>query len=239
MVIKKNNKFIHYAEMWKKWAYIIVLTLMICSINAIQAQSLQQNSAFLIQKVEPFSHTFFIPLKYGLTLPYFYGFYVVDEETLKDFIEKDSVNYKQAIMLCDPANVMFVDSAMREEIKYFTRIMDILRLDDSEIYIIGNETYIIRRIEYAYYDNSQVKVYVRGYNHYMWDDLQEEDLEEYYKVYEVGKLYERNYYQCYHHLIKTLPTPEYLTHHIWKRLYQLGDKEGIRIHKIIRNHIAE
>lgn len=124
-------------------------------------------------------------------------------------------------MLCDPATSMFADSAITSEVKYSTRIMDVLLLDDSEIYIIGNEKYIIRKIRYAYYDNIQVKVYIKSYNAFMWDDIQEEDSAEFYSTYEIGQLYERDYYQCYHHLMEILPTPPQIQKYIWKRLYEV------------------
>ena len=126
-------------------------------------------------------------------------------------------------MLCDPTNEMFTDSAIVKDIKRFTRIMDILSLDDSEIYRIGQEMYIVRKIQYAYYDNTQVKVYIRNAATEMWDDISDEEAKKLNDILEVGQYYERDYYQCYHHLIEILPTPHRVSKHMWKRLYQLGE----------------
>ena len=193
----------------------ILFMMILVSINDVQAQSYKQNTGYLLQKVEPLTHYFFIPFKHGFVLPYFYGYYVVDDETLQDFFKQDSVIFEQAIMLCDPTNEMFTDSTIAKEV--------ILLLDDSEIFRIGQDMYIIRKIRYAYYDNQQIKVYIRNSAADMWDDISNEDTVEYNAVYEVGQLYKRDYYQCYHHLIEILPTPPQISKHVWKKLYQLGE----------------
>ena len=192
--------------------------------NTVHAQSYRENTYFLLQKVEPLTHYYFIPLKNGLVLPYFHGYYVVTEKALQDFFENDYVNIESAIMLCDPATEMFADSATTKEVVQSTRIKDLLLLDDSEIYIIGGDKYIIRKIRYAYYDNSQIKVYIRSAAAFMWDDISDEDTAKYNAIFEVGELYKRHYYQCYHHLMEILPTPEYISQHLWKKMYQLGEK---------------
>ena len=202
---------------------ICLAVMMLNPVCILEAQQQKQNIGYLIQKVETFNSWFYIPFKHKYVLPYFYGFYVVNEETLQSYFEYDSVNYEQAIMLCDPAYVMFSDSVINKEVARNTRIMDVLLLDDSEIYEIGCGKYIIRRIRYSYLDNSQVKVYVKGSNYLLWDDLQDEDTAEYYAPREIGLLYNRGYYQCYHHLIEILPTPEHISKFIWRRLYQLGE----------------
>ena len=202
----------------------ILSMMFLVFVNDGQAQSYKQNTGYLLQKVEPLTHYFFIPFKHGLVLPYFYGYYVVDDEMLLKFFKQDSVIFEQAIMLCDPTNEMFADSTIVKDVKRNTRIKDIFLLDDSEIYRIGGGMYIIRKIRYAYYDNKQIKVYIRNSAADMWDDISDEDTVEYNAVYEVGQLYKRDYYQCYHHLIEILPTPPQVSKHIWRRLYQLGEK---------------
>lgn len=206
---------------------IILIVMMISvSSNVGHAQSYKQNTGYLLQKVEPLTHYFFIPFKQGVTLPYFYGYYIVNDETLQEFFRQDSVIFDQAILLCDPANEMFTDSAIVNDVKCHTRIKDILLLDDSEIYRIGKGMYIIRKIRYAYYDNTQVKVYIRSAAAYIWDDIQDEDMEEYNAIYEVGELYERDYYQCYHHLVEILPTPQHISGYRWRWLYQLVEEQN-------------
>lgn len=206
---------------------IIIISIALNNISYAQ-DNYKKGMAYLIQKIEsPPKYHFYIPFKHHYYLPYFYGYYVVNENTLNDFITNDTVDYERAIMLCDPVGTMFSDSIVMQKVMSSTRLGDILRLDDSEVYEIGSGKYIIRKIQYAYMDNSQVKVYIKGYNHFMWDDLQADDTATviaYYATYEVGKLYGRNYYQCYHHLIEILPTPPQVSKHIWRRLYQLGEK---------------
>lgn len=156
-------------------------------------------------------------------MPFFYGYYVVDEDVLCTFLDSDSVDYNRVTMLCDPACGMFADSITTKEVMHSTRIKDILLLDDSEIYVIGGDKYVIRKIRYSYYDNTQIKVYIKGSYHFMWDDMSENDTAEFYAIYEVGQLYKRDYYQCYHHLMELLPTSPQIAKHIWRRLYQLGE----------------
>lgn len=211
---------------------ILLIVVTLTFANVAQAQSYKQNTGYLLQKVEPFTHVYHIPFKHGLVLPRFYGYYVVNDETLQGFLEQDTVKVDQAIMLCDPMNVMFTDSVITKDVKRYARIMDILLLDDSEIYEIGHEKYIIRKIRYAYYDNLQVKVFIRSADAYIWDDIQDEDTAEYNNIYEVGQFYEREFYQCYHHLIEILPTPPQISKHIWKRLYQLGEEINKESNKI-------
>lgn len=210
------------------WGRIIPITLFITSIMSFRVygyaqNSLNQNTGYLFQKVGPMTSFLFVKFKHNYVLPCFFGYYVVNEETLQDYFDHDTVDYERAVMLCDPASVMFTDSAITKVVKRSTRIKDILLLDDSEIYEIGGCKYIIRKIRYAYLDNSQVKVYLRGYDYYLWDDISDDDTVYLEKSYEVGQLYERNYYQCYHHLLEILPTPTHISKHIWKRLYQLGE----------------
>ncbi len=215
--LKRTNNCFHFL----RTAIALWLLFLSLSSNIVQAQSYKQNTGFLLQKIEPAKIDFYIPFKHGYVLPFFSGYYIATQETIIDYITQDSVDYSRAIMLCDPATSMFADSAITSEVKYSTRIMDVLLLDDSEIYIIGNEKYIIRKIRYAYYDNIQVKVYIKSYNAFMWDDIQEEDSAEFYSTYEIGQLYERDYYQCYHHLMEILPTPPQIQKYIWKRLYEV------------------
>ena len=204
---------------------IVILALlggMITFSNNVQTQSLYQATGYLLQKVDTVPYSFRINFKHGLFLPFFQGYYIVNEKTLISFLKHDSVNYEQATLLCDPASRMFADSAITREVQRSTRIKDILELDDSEIYKIGNEIYIVRKIRYAYYDNSQVKVYIKGTSYYWWDDISDEDTVALYATYEVGQLYNRDYYQCYHHLIELIKTPQNIRKRIWKRLYEIG-----------------
>lgn len=190
----------------------------------IQAQACNQNVGYLFQKIERYAHDFYIPFKHNYVLPHRYGFYIVADSAIQCFLDHDSVSYDDAILLCDPADIMYSDSPLTDQVTYSTRIKDILMMDDSEIYEIDGEKYIIRKIRYAFFDNTQVKVYIRGWNFYMWDDISNADTAEYNAAYEVGKLYNRDYYECYHHLIELLPTPKDIQKHIWRRLYECADE---------------
>lgn len=212
---------------WYKYTCMSFVLFIIINTHFTYAQlNYQENTGYLIQKIEQRNSMFYIPFKHKYVLPVFYGFYIVDEKTLLKFIEENkNINTYNATMLCDPADGMYADSVITRDVKRFTRIRDILLLDDSEIYQIGSELYIIRKIHYAYYDNSQVKVYIEGSHHFLMDDISdEESITLYYASYEVGELYDRDYYQCYHHIIEILPTPTYISKYCWKRLYQLGEK---------------
>lgn len=202
----------------------IAMSLVFKNISYAQV-CYKQETAYLIQKIEfPPTYQFYIRFKHHYYLPYFYGYYIVNDDILRKFIKDDLVDFERAVILCDPMNVMFADSTITQEVWNSTRLKDLLMLDDSEIYEIGGGKYIIRKIKYAYADNTQVKVYIKGRNYFMWDDLQTDDtamMNAYNATYEVGKLYGRDYYQCYHHLVAILPTPSYLQKNIWKRLYQL------------------
>lgn len=200
----------------------LVFLIIVMPSDFLRAQSSNQNTGYLLQRVED-RNFFCIPFKHKLALPFFYGYYVVDESVLCSFFDSDSVDHNRVTMLCDPASGMFADSIITKEVMQSTRLKDILMLDDSEIYIIGGAKYVIRKIRYSYYDNTQVKVYIKGPYHFMWDDMSEEDTAIFYATYEVGQLYERDYYQCYHHLIELLPTSPQISKHLWKRLYQLGE----------------
>ena len=216
---------------------IFLLTMSVISSISIQAQSdNKQNTGYLLQKIEPLRVTYYRPFKYGYTLPHPFGYYIVDEETLLDFFEQDTVDYNRATMLCDPGGIMFSDSATTRKAIRFSRIEDILFLDDSEIYIIGEEKYVVRKIKYAYFDNSQVKVYIKGGEYFIWDDLSDEDYKKLTATYEIGKLYKKNYYQCYYHLIEIIPTPQHIQKYLWKRLYQVGlelDTESLEFERMI------
>ena len=220
--------FMLYKMIQKKWKLTSIAFLFAIGITPNTSLNAQQyykyNTGFLLQKIEPVTHSFNIRFKYGFVLPYFFGFYIVDIETLQDYFSHDSVDYEHAIMLCDPVEAMFADSAITRDVKRHTRIRDVLSLDDSEVYQIGGDKYIIRHIQYAYYDNSEVKVYMKGFNYYMWSDISDEDTAEFNATYEVGQLYGRDYYQCYHHLITILPTPPQIQKNMWKKLYELAGK---------------
>lgn len=203
---------------------LIFLALTMLPISFVHAQlSCKQNIGYLLKEVDTSTPYFFNRYKYGQIGTYYYEFYIVDSATLLDFFNNDSVNYRQAVLLCDPAIVMFADSAVSREVERFTRIKDILLLDDTEIYEIGKSKYFIRKIQYAYYDNTDVSVYIKGCNYYDWDDVTDENQIVLDATYEVGQMYGRDYYQCYHHLISILPTPPQISKHIWRRLYQLGE----------------
>jgi len=207
--------------------FFILITMIIMPGSLIHAQPCyKEGEGYLLKEVDSSAPFFFNRYKYGQMGSYYYKFYIVAEEALLEFFNNDSVKWNKAILLCDPALVMFSDSTISRDIRRYTRIKDILALDDSEIYKIGSKKFFIRKIRYAYYDNSQVNVYIRGYNHFQWDDISEDEEDILNATYEVGQLYEINYYQCYHHLIELLPTPPQISGHIWKRLYQLGEEEN-------------
>jgi hypothetical protein len=202
----------------------ILFAIPMFSESLVYGQSCyKQNTGYLLKEVEPNAPHFFNRYKYGQIGSSYYNFNIVDEKSLLNFFLDDSVNFDQTILLCDPAVVMFADSATSRDVRRFTRIKDILLLDDSEIYGIGGRKYFIRKIRYAYYDNTQVKVYIKGYNYYDWDDITSEDEAVLSEIYEVGQLYKRDYYQCYHHLVEILPTPPQISKHAWRKLYQLGE----------------
>mgnify|MGYP003300939939 CR=1 FL=1 len=125
---------------------IFIISLALNNISYAQ-DNYKKETAYLIQKIESIpKYQFYILFKHHYYLPYFYGYYVVNENTLNEFIANDTVDYGRTIMLCDPARTMFSDSIVMQEVMSSTRIEDILKLDDSEIYEIGGGKYIIRKI---------------------------------------------------------------------------------------------
>ena len=221
--MRKNHYYILFAKAGCQFAVLILLIIVIPIAGRLHAQNgYKEMTGYLLKEIDPYVPYFYNRYRYGLISQYYSEYYVLDEKTIEYFFNIDSVEYGRATMLCDPAIVMFADSATSRDARRYTRIKDIITLDDSEIYAIGEKKYIIRKIRYAYYDNSQVAVYIKGYNYYAWDDISDQDTAEYNATYEVGKLYKRDYYQCYHHLIEILPTPPQISKHIWRKLYQFG-----------------
>jgi hypothetical protein len=218
---------------------ILLLTMAITPLMSIYAQyDSKQNTGYLLQEIVIIGRkTYDLSFKHGYTLPFPEAFHMVDEATLLDFFEKDTVDYNRVTMLCDPGGMsMFSDSAITRQSIRFSRIEDILFLDDSEIYIIGEKKYVIRKIKYAYFDNSQVKVYLKGGSYYMWDDITDEDEKILKATYDVSELYNIDYYQCYYHLIEILPTPPQIQKYLWKRLYQSAfelNEEGLMFERMI------
>ena len=222
----------------KKLSLILLLTMAITPLMPIYAQSdSKQSTRYLLQKIEHPKIVYYISFKHGYTIPLPEAYHVVDEATLLDFFEQDTVDYNRATMLCDPGGMrMFSDSVITRQSIRFSRIEDILFLDDSEIYIIGGEKYVIRKIKYAYFDNSQVKVYLKGGSYYMWDDITDEDVKVLQATYDVSELYDIDYYQCYYHLMEVLPTPPQIQKYLWKRLYQVAfdlDEKGLMFERMV------
>ena len=207
----------------RRKSFLILFVITMSFMNQVNAQlCYKQDTGYLLKEVDLSTPFFFNRYKYGQISSCYSKYFIVDDETLRVFLDSDYVDFDKAVLLCAPAIVMFADSAITRDVMRFTRIKDLLLLDDSEIYEIGGKKYFIRKIRYAYYDNSQVKVYIKGYNYFEWDDISDEDTAAFNATYEVGQLYQREYYRCYHHLIEILPTPEHVSKHIWRRLYQLG-----------------
>lgn len=208
-------------------SFLFLITMIIISANFGLAQPCyKEDTKYLLKEVDPSAPYFFKRYKLGQIGSYYLNFYVIDEKTLLEFFNNDSIKWEQTILLCDPGIAMFSDSAISREVRLYTRIKDILVLDDTEIYEIGGKKYFIRKIRYAYYDNSKVKVYTKGFNYYFWDDISEDEEDILNATYEVGQLYKRDYYQCYHHLIELLPTSPLISKHLWRRLYQFGGDQN-------------
>ncbi len=225
--MKKNIILFLFTKGNFQFAFFFLLLIVIPLASCVHAQSgYKEITGYLLKEIDPHVPYFYNRYRNGLIAQYYSEYYVVDEKTIEYYFNIDSVEYGRATMLCDPAIVMFADSVTSRDVRRFTRIKDIISLDDSEIYAIGEKKYIIRKIRYAYYDNSQVTVYIKGYNYYAWDDISDEDTAMLNATYTVEKLYGRNYYQCYHHLMELLPTPPQISKHIWRRLYQLGEKNN-------------
>ena len=65
---QRNNK----RDRGLSFVTFILSMMFLVFVNDGQAQSYKQNTGYLLQKVEPLTHYFFIPFKHGLVLPYFY-----------------------------------------------------------------------------------------------------------------------------------------------------------------------
>ena len=203
----------------------VILSMVFLCVGVLNAQpAYKEGTAYLIKEADLSECLFFSRYKKGFIDSYYVNYYVVDEKTLLNFLQNDSIDRKRLVFLCDPAVSTVTDSAIIKRVKLSTRLRNILVLDDTEIYEIGGRKYFIRKMRYAYYDNTQIKMSVWGWRYYFFEgDITEEQEEIGDGIYEIGQLYGIDYYQCYHHLVELLPTPPFIQKHLWKRLYQLGE----------------
>ena len=119
--MKRKNKIL---------SMFFLLIMAVTSLIPIYAQSdSKQSIRYLLQKIEPPKIVYYISFKHGYTIPLPEAYHVVDETTLLDFFEQDTVDYNRATMLCDPGGMsMFSDSAVTRQSIRFSRIEDILFL---------------------------------------------------------------------------------------------------------------
>ncbi len=203
-----------------------LLGLLCICIGLSAQEKYHVKESYLIQEIVPLnelSYTYRYRCWYSLSV--FPGYYVVDEKTLMTFFKNEEVEEEQMTILCDVHyGSMFVSDQYKLETRYYTSLREIIFLDNNELFKIGERLFIIRRIEYCYYDNSEKKVYVRGNKVWPKDDLQDEDKPTQNKYYEVGDVYNKDYYQCLHHITKILPNPSKIHKKKWKYAYQITEE---------------
>jgi len=203
----------------------LLVVILLSVFSASFAQECHVADSYFIQEIIPFRQDVITRYRCWYALPFFAGYYVVDERNLMDFFKNDSVDDSKMTLLCDVHyGSMFVDEEYKKETRYFTSLLEIVYLDDNELYKIGDRLFIIRKMRYGFYDNSEKTVHVRG--DYVWymDDIQSEDIPMLESYYEVGDVYKRDYYQCLYHIFKLLPTPEKIHKRMWKYAYQITEE---------------
>ncbi|MDR1006117.1 MAG: hypothetical protein LBL74_04560 [Bacteroidales bacterium] len=166
-------------------------------------------------------------------------YYIASEENIMNFIKYDNIDYNKLILLLDVRDNYFKYSKTGENFRkmiflgkyvgYFNEINDILTIDDTETYKIGDSIYAIRKIKYAYLDS--IDMYAKEYKleyEYGMDDIQIPDDADTISLMEAKDFYKVNYFQCFLFLMELQPTHKKIQKHLWKRRYEFMDLQPNR-----------
>ena len=86
------------------------------------------------------------------------AYFIVNENNLIEFCEKNKVDYNKMGIICDNKNgLYYIDTiAKKYRLRYMSGIGDILKIDDTEVIKIDTQFVVIKNIEYSYLDSINV-----------------------------------------------------------------------------------
>jgi len=192
-------------------------------------------SCYIIQQLSPYINAPYASYTNSFNIMTEGEYYVADKEDILNFIKKKYVDFSKLTMIVDirmypPLNT-FISSWDSIEgglciSDLHSRIREIFKLQDSEIYKIGERYYVLRKVKYAYIDTLQVFGEWGNVGGYIYgDNIPKAPNEK--DRWSVNEILRREKYQIFYYLMELLPTDKEILSHLWKRKYEL-DIEGYR-----------
>lgn len=156
-------------------------------------------------------------------------FYISNEKYILNAIKTDSLNLDSVTILV-PSHACWciydsLSGLYKDRISYVKDVYDIMTLDDTEIYKIGNKYYVIRKIKYGYLDNIELYRSLYCIKSDAGSDIQFEKEESYYRnTYKTLREYlQTENYRYFLFLQELYPTDELIKTHVWKKRYELDE----------------
>jgi hypothetical protein len=162
----------------------------------------------------------------------FHFFYISDEQYIINAIKTDTLNLNSLTTLIPPGvGWCIYDSLSRQyidRISYAQNIYDIMTLDNTEVYKIGNKYYAIRKIKYGYLDNIELYrslLFIKrdsSLSEIHFENEEEEQLA--WKTYKTLREYlQIENYRYFLFLQELYTTDKSIRKYIWKRKYELDE----------------
>src|SRR5574344_1484566 len=201
---------------------LIFLMLLLLTESSFGQYKVAEN--YFIQKLDfqHIVHRNFIGIyRFGT----FGDFYVANEEDILSFIKYDTVDKSKLILVLstmsqDPFNIKSNSIIDNQCYKYSTTIYDIMRLDDTEIYKINGELYIIRKLKYAYLDNVDMYSSEQQLSAYKYgDDIPNGVVTV--KNISAKSFFKVDYFRCFLFMMDLKPTSKDISIFVWKKRYEL------------------
>ena len=134
-------------------------------------------------------------------------FYTLSEKELQEFIEDDKIELKELTMIINPHPSIYTLSKTNEfeplHLNYSNGLVNILNLDDTEVYKIGGKYYIIRKIKYKYIDQIELR----------YDSTEDGSLEK----------FNSKDIRLFLYSLELLPSSKSIKKHVWKKKYEFND----------------
>ena len=167
------------------------------------------DDTYIIQIVEFDMQTSEFPRFSGLSniISHNARYHFISEYRLLQAFQDDTLNLEETNVIIEANSYVYAKNKKGEfqalSVNYSTGLNGVLYLDDTGIYNIGNQYFVIRQLKYAYLENLELK-YFDNWN----DELRAYDIEDF-RLFLFAK--------------ELLPTSPEIEKFIWKRKFELTD----------------
>ncbi|MGI6291113.1 MAG: hypothetical protein ACOXZH_01595 [Bacteroidales bacterium] len=197
--------------------FLILLHILLFNI-CLYAQSkpkVKVAKAYIIQEIACYGLDFYPPFKGCYRLQTHGEFYVATRHDIMNFIKDDTVVFNNLTLLIANQSIWYPKIIGNYD---SNKILDFLVNKNSEIYIINDKFYLIKKIRYKYIDNIELHTtkgkYINTYVSYT-DNIDEDEEDTSYI--NLKQCFNIDYFQILFKVSHEMQTNKKINKYVWKR----------------------